>query len=107
MPSGDGTGPSGQGPMTGRGMGFCSGYNMPGFMNPRLRRGFGLGRGFGRGFGFRRRAFVAPAVAMQPVEVAEPVALTEAEEKKILEADLQDLKAEMEEIGKRLKELKE
>jgi hypothetical protein len=43
MPRGDGTGPWGQGSMTGRGLGYCSGYERPGFMTP------GPGMGFGRG----------------------------------------------------------
>lgn len=30
MPFGDGTGPTGVGPMTGRGAGFCAGYAVPG-----------------------------------------------------------------------------
>lgn len=47
MPAGDRTGPMGQGPMTGRGAGYCAGYPVPGFMN----RGWGPGRGFGRGWG--------------------------------------------------------
>lgn len=52
MPRGDGTGPMGMGPMTGRAAGFCAGYNMPGYMNPALGRGLGMGRGgWGRGFG--------------------------------------------------------
>jgi len=34
MPRGDGTGPMGMGPMTGRAAGYCAGYPMPGFMNP-------------------------------------------------------------------------
>ena len=34
MPFGDGTGPQGMGPMTGRGAGYCSGSNQPGFANP-------------------------------------------------------------------------
>ncbi len=46
MPRGDGTGPVGQGPMTGRGAGRCAGNNTPGYGF------FGRGRGFGRGFGF-------------------------------------------------------
>jgi len=65
MPGGDGTGPLGLGPMTGRAAGFCAGYPVPGYLNPvpgrgrgwfwggrGLRRGFrgGFGRGFGRGF---------------------------------------------------------
>ena len=56
MPRGDGTGPAGAGPMTGRAAGYCAGYNMPGFMNPvggRFGRGMGWGRGFGRGRGWR------------------------------------------------------
>ncbi|MBE9469647.1 MAG: DUF5320 domain-containing protein [Chloroflexi bacterium] len=34
MPFGDGTGPRGLGPMTGRGAGFCGGFARPGFANP-------------------------------------------------------------------------
>lgn len=34
MPRGDGTGPAGQGPMTGRAAGYCAGYNSPGYANP-------------------------------------------------------------------------
>ena len=48
MPGDDRTGPMGQGPMTGRGAGYCSGASMPGFANPVPGRGFGRG-GFGRG----------------------------------------------------------
>lgn len=50
MPFGDGTGPAGYGPMTGRRIGYCAGYNVPGFQNrPGYGRGFGHGRGFARG----------------------------------------------------------
>lgn len=56
MPRGDGTGPVGQGPMTGRGLGRCAGNDAPGYGNGffgrGLGRGFGRGLGFGRGFGF-------------------------------------------------------
>jgi len=34
MPFGDGTGPAGLGPMTGRAAGYCAGYGVPGYMNP-------------------------------------------------------------------------
>ena len=79
MPFGDGTGPAGAGPMTGRAAGFCAGFPTPGYMNPiagragfygagapavgpygagygmpyggTLRRGFGRGLGRGRGWG--------------------------------------------------------
>ncbi|NOZ20162.1 MAG: DUF5320 domain-containing protein [Planctomycetes bacterium] len=59
MPGGDGTGPRGMGPMTGRAAGYCAGYPVPGFMNPvggRLGMGFGRGVGGGRG---RRNWFYA------------------------------------------------
>lgn len=54
MPGGDRTGPFGQGPMTGRGAGFCRGFG--GGRGPGLGRGFNRGRGFGmgRGLGFDR-----------------------------------------------------
>ncbi len=50
MPWGDGTGPRGLGPMTGRGAGYCAGYGVPGYMNPYGGRYWGRG-GFGLGFG--------------------------------------------------------
>ena len=31
MPRGDGTGPAGRGPKTGRGLGYCAGYDSPGY----------------------------------------------------------------------------
>jgi len=55
MPRGDGTGPAGMGPMTGRAAGFCAGYPVPGYANPVGGRGYwGWGRGF-RGGGRGRR----------------------------------------------------
>jgi len=56
MPRGDGTGPRGEGPITGRGMGYCAGYDAPGFANPGFGREFGGRGGFGRGRGFRNWA---------------------------------------------------
>jgi hypothetical protein len=64
MPFGDGTGPQGMGPMTGRSAGYCAGAGRPGFANPAFTRGwFGFNRGFGRsmgrgrGRGMARRGF--------------------------------------------------
>jgi hypothetical protein len=34
MPWGNGTGPTGMGPLTGRAAGFCGGYPVPGYRNP-------------------------------------------------------------------------
>ncbi|WP_372808840.1 DUF5320 domain-containing protein [Pontiella sp.] len=42
MPKGNGTGPTGAGPMTGRGAGYCSGNNAPGWQ---VAGGGGMQRG--------------------------------------------------------------
>lgn len=59
MPRGDGMGPDGMGPMTGRAAGYCAGYATPGFATPGPGRGMGYGfrfggRGYGRGRGMGR-----------------------------------------------------
>jgi len=51
MPRGNGTGPRGMGPMTGRAAGFCAGFGMPGNANAMPGRGCGMGFGRGRGAG--------------------------------------------------------
>jgi hypothetical protein len=48
MPGGDRTGPRGLGSRTGRGLGYCAGYDAPGYTKG---PGMGLGRGWGRGRG--------------------------------------------------------
>lgn len=61
MPFGDGTGPAGMGPMTGRGAGFCSGFSAPGYTGAAPARrwfnvnwfGFGRRPRWGRGRGGR------------------------------------------------------
>lgn len=54
MPGGNRTGPHGDGPMTGRRMGYCVSNNNPGSENfpGGYGYGFGRGRGFGRGMGY-------------------------------------------------------
>ncbi len=93
MPRGDQTGPNGEGPMTGRAMGYCAGFGMPGFANSGFGRGFGFRRGFGR-------RFVQP-MAFQPVE------FTEEDEKKVLQQELKEIEQEKKEIEKRLREIKQ
>ncbi len=48
MPYGDHTGPLGNGPKIGRGLGYCSGNDRPG---AEAGKGRGMGRGIGRGMG--------------------------------------------------------
>ncbi len=102
MPQGDGTGPNGQGSMTGRGMGYCAGFNTPGFVNQGYGRGMGRGFGRGRGFGWRVKA-----IQPMPIQQMQPQVITEKQEKQYLKEELETLKQDMEEIQKRLKELKE
>ncbi len=107
MPQGDRTGPDGQGPMTGRGTGFCAGANAPGFANSSFGRGFGRGlgyrQGFGRGFRFTQKM---PIQKAQSIPQIQPTVITEKQEKQFLEQELSVLKEDIKEIEKRLKELK-
>ncbi len=74
MPRQDGTGPTGQGPMTGRGMGPCAG-----------------GMGYSRracGFGYRR--FISPKNELKALE----------NEKAMMEEELEALREEIETLKK-------
>jgi len=114
MPRGDGTGPWGLGPMTGRGAGYCAGYPVPGFMNPyrgRLGLGFGYGRGFGRGRGLGRGFWPA-----YPYPIAYPIPYTGGfyqppvepkQEMEMLTEEAKALKEQLEAINKRITELEE
>ena len=100
MPGFDRTGPFGEGPMTGRGLGPCG-------RGLGVRRGFGrgmgrgFGRGFRRGFGFRR----SYVYDYEPVEPAFTQILTKEQEKTILDDEMKVLKEDMEAIKKRIKEI--
>lgn len=113
MPRGDGTGPMGLGPMTGRAAGYCAGYPVPGFMNPyggRLGLGFRYGRGFGRGF--RRAFWPAYPYPMTPPPIAygggfyqPPV--EPKQEREMLAEEAEALKEQLDLINKRISELEE
>ncbi len=112
MPRGDGTGPRGLGPMTGRGAGFCAGYPVPGYANPVPGRGYGGWGGRGGGCGYRNwyyatglpgwaRAGQYPAWGAVPYQA--PTA--PGQEADFLKAQAENLKAALENIEKRLQEL--
>jgi len=118
MPRGDGTGPGGMGPMTGRAAGYCAGYPAPGYMNPVGGRGYGgRGRGFrgggfgrGRGFGWARAGYGYPAwgPAVDPYEpYAGPVAptVTAPQELDGLKGQAEYLEDALDSIKKRIEEL--
>lgn len=77
MPRFDRTGPSGYGPLTGRGLGPCGrGFN---------RMGYGMGRGY--------RNFYQPSI-------------TQKEEEEIMEGEVELLEDELKAVKERLKDLK-
>jgi hypothetical protein len=106
MPRGDGTGPMGMGPMTGRGAGFCAGATAPGFTSA----GFGFGRGRGRGFGRMYnpgwQAGYVPYGYRPPVAPAAPAAGPYGvDEKEALQRQAQFLEEQLNEIKDRLSKL--
>jgi len=73
MPGGDGTGPAGLGPMTGRAAGYCAGFGVPGYMNPIPGRGFwGWGRGRGGGRGWRNWFYATGLTGWQRAAMGYP-----------------------------------
>ncbi|NLE65542.1 MAG: DUF5320 domain-containing protein [Elusimicrobia bacterium] len=75
MPGFDGTGPLGQGAMTGGARGRCAGA-VPG---TGMGRGFGRGLGMGRGRGWRAAAAVPVSSDLQVRELEEKISRLQAE----------------------------
>jgi hypothetical protein len=123
MPRGDGTGPMGLGPMTGRAAGYCAGYSVPGYMNSIPGRGyFGrgggfVGRGGGRGFrhwyyatglpGWARASMGYPAFGgwVNPALYPYGAEITPKQEADILRNQAEILKKELEDIQSRVETL--
>lgn len=113
MPAGDGTGPVGLGPMTGRQAGYCAGYSLPGYMSPMPGRGRGMGHGWGRGRGGGRGRgwgysyYPMGAVGVPPVYGAAPhyAPLSAAQEAQALKAQAEHFEGALGEIRKRIVEL--
>ena len=115
MPGGDGTGPGGMGPMTGRAAGYCAGYSVPGYANPVGGRGMGMGwgrgRGFGRGFGWARTGYGIPvfggAVGPYPPTAPFTQNLTAEQELKSLKVQAEYLEGSLKGIKERIDELQD
>ncbi len=111
MPAGDRTGPWGQGPLTGRGLGYCAGYNSPGYTRS-FGSGMGQGRGFrfmgGRGIGRRLHGRSDAWTPGYPPVIPpyhwyhEP---TREDELKFLKAEAEELKRYQKELEKRISDL--
>ncbi|HPF86570.1 MAG TPA: DUF5320 domain-containing protein [Candidatus Limiplasma sp.] len=97
----------GMGPKTGRGLGYCSGFAVPGYANPAgMGAGFGGGRGcgMGRGRGYRRmyNATGLPAWARYGAAAADAPAF---DEKAVLRSQAEALEAQLKQVNQRLTDL--
>jgi hypothetical protein len=114
MPGGDRTGPMGVGGMAGRAAGYCAGFGTPGYANPGFGRGFWCRGSDGGGRGWRNMFYAtglprwirfgglaAPFLYQTPFQKADPEA-----EKQALQNQAQILKDELNDIEKRLAEIK-
>ena len=110
MPGGDGTGPGGMGPMTGRAAGYCAGYPVPGFMNPIPGRG---GGGWGRrnwyyatGMpGWQRAGYGYPAFGGTPFAAPYAPTVSRDQEVNMLKGQAEYFEDALEGIKKRIEEL--
>jgi len=117
MPRGDGTGPLGEGPMTGGAAGYCAGYAAPNFakrpvfalgaFGPRMGDGFGGGRGCGAGGGFgHRNRFYATGMPFGAYTATGPQPeLARDEEIPLLKSESQRLRSILETIENRLAQI--
>jgi len=120
MPRGNRRGPAGAGPMTGRGMGYCAGYDVPGYasgpgggMGAHYGYGRGPGRGRmggyrhpGRGMGWGRPVYPwgygeewDPRLQAPPAVDRETRASYLKEEIDMLSAQLEHLKSELQHVS--------
>ena len=110
MPQGDGTGPLGQGPLTGRGFGDCvETQDQSGAFYPRrwCRRRVGFRRGFGAGAGSGRGLSPGFWSARATAGFQGRVVLSKQQERKVLEQELKEIQAEEQEIKNQLKDLED
>lgn len=117
MPGWDQTGPRGQGPRTGRGLGICPPADVPGDVAPVYGAGrgglpwgggrgrcFGGGRGMGRGW--RGRFWQQPVVpSVQAGSGAPPSTASPEQERAALKAQADRLEGMLNDIRSRLAEI--
>ncbi|RKY39500.1 MAG: hypothetical protein DRP75_01960 [Candidatus Omnitrophota bacterium] len=114
MPGGNGTGPLGLGPMTGRAAGFCAGYAVPGYLNPiPNRRWFGRGRGWRHWYyatalpGWLRASYNLPSFAgwWNPASWWFPYEISPKQEAEILKNQAEFLKQQLKDVQSRVETL--
>jgi hypothetical protein len=120
MPRGDGTGPAGLGPMTGRAAGHCAGFGIPGSANFSPGRGYSTwGRGRSSGRGFRNRYYATGLFGWQRAATGWPAwgagmaannfpaapAMTKEQDLEALKARAKYFEDVLQDIRKQLEEL--
>ena len=99
--------------MTGRAAGYCAGYTVPGYVNPRRGYGRGFGRGWGRGW--CRGWYVYPPSAVVQTAYPQVIPLPQTPEQEVtalenyhkdLVEEKADLEKEMGTIKARIEALK-
>ncbi len=110
MPGFDGTGPTGKGPRTGGGFGYCppgpgASPGLLGVGRGGYPRGGGRGRAWGGGRGFLNRAYPPAAVGYNPYYAAGYTVPSAADELNFLKDNLSALEGEIEAVRNRIKEL--
>ncbi len=107
MPGGDGTGPMGMGPLSGRGIRFCGGNGAPGFV---VRGGRFGGRGRGRrnmyyatGLTGQQRAAMGMQAFGGTGSIAAP---SEEQQVSVLEQQAQILGRTLEQVNQRIAEIR-
>ena len=111
MPAGDRTGPEGMGPQTGRGAGYCTGNDQPGYAYSRYGRGyrnhmFGGRRFFGRGFRGRNRMPMHAGwmgYGAYPGAYPPPAPMTEEQEQEALKSEESWLQEQLDAVRERMK----
>ena len=115
MPRGDRSGPNGMGPMTGRGAGFCNGFNAPGYISGGVAGGYGMGAGRGargrrNGFGAGYGAGRGYGIGAVPYNAAPPAPITgysKEAEKGYIENEVSLLKDQLKALEGRLADMQD
>jgi len=99
MPRGDRMGPSGEGPKSGRGMGYCMGNEHPGYMNSFSNGGGGYGRRYHAGPGYGRGGGVGFRGGYGAYK---PGTISNVSEKTLIENEIRILKDQLAALEDRL-----
>ena len=94
------------GPMTGRGAGYCAGYNMPGYANPMGGRMMGRGMYGGRGYRNQFYATGQPGWMRMGAYPPAPAPMTPEDEQQMLKDQEAWLQEQLDAVRSQMKKEK-